>query len=254
MPRNTRSTVDVVAQNIYDDREFFEAYSGLPRSVHGLDGAAEWPTLRDMLPEMSGLGVVDLGCGFGWFCRWAADAGAASVLGIDLSENMLARAVSDTADERITFQRQDLDAVELPAGAFDLAYSSLTLHYLTNLDGFIASVHRSLVAGGAFVFSAEHPIYTAPTSPAFVSDDAGRQTWALDGYLHEGPRSTDWLAPGVVKQHRTIATYLRALRGAGFEVTELIEWGPSADQVAAVPEWAVELERPPFLLVAARRR
>jgi SAM-dependent methyltransferase len=244
----------VVAQNIYDDRQFFEAYSGLPRSVHGLDGAAEWPTLRGMLPAMSGLGVVDLGCGFGWFCRWAGDAGAASVLGIDLSENMLARAVSDTADERITYQRQDLDAVDLPVRAFDLAFSSLTLHYLINLDRLIASVRRSLVDGGTFVFSAEHPIYTAPTSPAFVTDEAGRRTWSLDGYLREGPRTTDWLAPGVVKQHRTIATYLRHLRSAGFEVTELVEWGPSAEQVAAVPDWAGELERPPFLLVAARRR
>jgi len=248
-----RSTVSVVAQNIYDDDEFFAAYSGLPRSVHGLDGAAEWPTLRDMLPPIAGRRIVDLGCGFGWFCRWVAEAGARSVLGIDLSENMLARAAADTADERIAYQRQDLDAVELPTAGFDLAYSSLTVHYLTDLDRFMATVHRSLVEGGSFVFSAEHPIYTAPTAPGFVMDGAGRQTWPLDGYLREGPRTTDWLAPGVVKQHRTIATYLRHLRMAGFEVTELVEWGPSAEQLADAPEWAVEVERPPFLLVAARR-
>ena len=255
MPR-PRSTVGIVAQNIYDDHEFFEAYSGLPRSIHGLDGAAEWPTLRGMLPEMAGLRVVDLGCGFGWFCRWAAEAGAESVLGIDLSENMLARAATDTASsisERITYQRQDLDAVALPAGAFDLAYSSLTVHYLVELERFVATVHRSLVHGGTFVFSAEHPIYTAPTAPGFVTDESGRPTWPLDGYLREGSRTTDWLAPGVVKQHRTIATYLRYLRSAGFEVTELIEWGPSDEQVAEVPEWAVEVERPPFLLIAAVR-
>lgn len=206
---------------------------------------------------MAGLRVVDLGCGFGWFCRWAAEAGAGSVVGIDLSENMLARAATDSAGgiggERIVYQRQDLEAAELPAAAFDLAYSSLTVHYLVELERFIATVHQSLVHGGRFVFSAEHPIYTAPTSPGFVTDGARRQTWPLDGYLREGPRTTDWLAPGVVKQHRTIATYLRHLRGAGFEVTELIEWGPSDEQVAAVPEWAVEIERPPFLLVAARR-
>ena len=41
---------------------------------------------------------------------------------------------------------------------------------------------------------------------------------------------------------------------SGFELTELIEWGPSAEQIAAVPEWEVEVERPPFLLVAARTR
>jgi len=61
-----------VAQNIYDDEGFFEGYSGLPRSVKGLDGAPEWPSLQALLPDMTGRSVVDLGCGFGWFSRWAA--------------------------------------------------------------------------------------------------------------------------------------------------------------------------------------
>ena len=58
-----------MTQNIYDNESFFAVYSRLPRSVEGLDGAPEWPTLRAMLPEVSGRRAVDLGCGFGWFCR-----------------------------------------------------------------------------------------------------------------------------------------------------------------------------------------
>ena len=64
-----------MAQNIYDRPEF----------VEGLDGAPEWPALRAMLPDVDGLRVVDLGCGFGWFCRWARAHGASEVLGLDLS-------------------------------------------------------------------------------------------------------------------------------------------------------------------------
>ena len=64
-----------MTQNIYDDAGFFENYSQLPRSVHGLDGAPEWGTLRALLPELHGRDVLDLGCGFGWFCRWAPRAG-----------------------------------------------------------------------------------------------------------------------------------------------------------------------------------
>ena len=41
-----------MAQNIYDDAEFFSAYSNLRRSVDGLAGAPEWPYLRAMLPDM----------------------------------------------------------------------------------------------------------------------------------------------------------------------------------------------------------
>src|SRR5262249_42418522 len=74
-----------VTQNIYDDAGFFAGYSRLRRSVDGLDGAPEWPTLRAMLPDVAGKRVVDLGCGFGWFCRFAREAGAAQVLGLDVS-------------------------------------------------------------------------------------------------------------------------------------------------------------------------
>lgn len=62
-----------MTQNIYDQADFFAGYSQLPRSLHGLDGAPEWPDLQAMLPDLKGKRVLDLGCGFGWFCRWAAD-------------------------------------------------------------------------------------------------------------------------------------------------------------------------------------
>ena len=58
-----------MAQNIYDNPAFFEGYARLPRSVQGLDGAPEWPALKGMLPDLTGKSVVDLGCGYGWFCR-----------------------------------------------------------------------------------------------------------------------------------------------------------------------------------------
>ncbi len=242
-----------MAQNIYDDDSFFAGYSTLARSQKGLDGAAEWPTLRAMLPPMAGLRVVDLGCGFGWFARWARGAGAASILGLDLSEKMLARAATDTNDPAIDYRRADLDQLALPHAAFDLAFSSLALHYLTGLPGLVATVHAALVPGGAFVFSVEHPIYTAPTHPAFETAPDGRRIWPLDGYLSEGPRTTNWFAPGVVKQHRAIGTYVTTLLGAGLTLTALDEWGPSPEQIGANPGWAGERDRPPFLLVAARK-
>ena len=241
-----------MAQNIYDDAGFFEGYSGLPRSVKGLDGAPEWPSIVALLPDMTGRSVVDLGCGFGWFSRWAAAAGAAEVLGVDLSCNMLARAAADTSDERITYEQHDLDNLELPPASFDFAYSSLTLHYLLDLDRLFASVRQSLRPGAGFVFSVEHPICTAPTNPGFVTDDTGTTTWPVDGYLREGPRTTNWLAPDVVKQHRTITSYVQSLLRARFTLTDLVEWGPSPEQIEDVPGWDIELNRPYFLLVSAK--
>src|SRR5690348_3808833 len=114
-----------MAQNIYDNPEFFAGYSRLGRSIAGLDGAEEWPSLRALLPPLAGLRVLDLGCGFGWFCRWACENGAARVLGVDVSENMLARARTDTVDPAIEYMRADLEQLTLDPGSIDLAYSSL---------------------------------------------------------------------------------------------------------------------------------
>ena len=242
-----------MTQNIYDDPGFFEGYSRLPRSLLGLDGAPEWPALRALFPDLRGRSVVDLGCGYGWFCRWARQQGAARVLGIDVSEKMLARARVAAADPAIEYRRADLERLDLPPKAFDLAYSSLALHYVEDLACLLAAVHRALSAGGRFVFSVEHPIFTAPSEPGWSADADGRKTWPVDGYLCQGPRRTDWLAKGVVKQHRTVAGYVNLLLQQGFALTHLEEWGPSDEQIAARPALAEERERPPFLIVAARK-
>src|SRR5687768_4921489 len=174
-----------MAQNIYDDEEFFEGYSQLGRSVEGLDGAPEWPALRALLPDLRGRTVLDLGCGFGWFCRWAREQGAAHVLGIDVSERMLARARATTQDTAITYIRDDMEDLDLPAESFDIAYSSLALHYIVNLEKLLSTVHRSLVPAGSLVFSVEHPIFTSPSDPTWSVNAAGRKTWHIDGYLEE---------------------------------------------------------------------
>ncbi|RUX26227.1 class I SAM-dependent methyltransferase [Mesorhizobium sp. M7A.F.Ca.US.011.01.1.1] len=242
-----------MAQNIYDREDFFAGYSQLGRSVEGLKGAAEWPALRAMLPDVGGLRVVDLGCGFGWFCRWAREHGAAQVLGLDLSEKMLARARAAHPDAGIDYETADLDRLSLPEASFDLVYSSLALHYVEDVSHLFGTVHQALAPGGHFVFSTEHPIFMAPTKPGWVIDAEGRKTWPIDQYLVEGPRSTDWLAKGVVKHHRTIGTTLNALIQAGFTIGHVEEFRPTSEQIAAKPELAEELERPMFLLVSARR-
>jgi SAM-dependent methyltransferase len=241
-----------MAQNIYDDPAFFAAYSQFRRSREGLDGAAEWPAMRAMLPTLDGRDVVDLGCGFGWFCRWARAAGARSVLGIDLSTNMLARAWAETADPAVRYAHADLDSLELPEAAFDLAYSSLAFHYVADFARLVRGVRRALRPGGHLAFSIEHPIYMAPSRPAWTALPDGRKIWPLDGYQREGRRTTDWLAPGVVKHHRTLGTTLTQLIDAGFSIRRVEEWKPTAEQLAAIPEAAQELDRPMFLLVAAQ--
>jgi SAM-dependent methyltransferase len=241
-----------VARNIYDDPAFFAGYAGLERSRLGLEGAPEWPRLRAMLPPMAGLSVADLGCGYGWFCRWAREAGAAHVLGLDLSRRMLEAARARTEGTGITYAEADLETLALPEAGFDLVFSSLAFHYIEDFGRLLGAIRRGLVPGGRLVFSIEHPLLMAPRAPGWRREDDGRLTWPVDAYLEEGPRETHWFVPGVVKHHRSLATTLNGLIEARFALTRIEEFGPSLEQVAARPEWAKERERPLFLLVSAR--
>ena len=88
-------------------------------------------------------------------------------------------------------------------------------------------IHRALVPGGRLVFSTEHPIYMAPSAPGWRIAEDGRKSWPIDSYFREGRRETDWLAPGVVKYHRTLSTTLGLLLGAGFRMTRVEEFCPN---------------------------
>ena len=94
---------------------------------------------------------------------------------------------------------------------------------------------------------------TAPTLQGWSQNAEGLATWPVNGFLDEGARKTDWLAKGVLKQHRMIGTYVALLVSAGFTLSHLEEWGPSPSQVAAQPDWQRERERPCFLLLACER-
>lgn len=101
-------------QNKYDNTSFFKQYEKMLRSQKGLEGAGEWPALKKMLPDFSGKDVLDLGCGFGWHCRYAIENGAKSVIGIDLSEKMLEKAREINALEGIYYERKAIEEVDYP--------------------------------------------------------------------------------------------------------------------------------------------
>src|SRR5438105_11037648 len=133
-------------QNKYDDPAFFANYSQMARSIGGLDAAGEWPAFRALLPKLRDKNVLDLGCGFGWHCRYAREQQARSVVGVDLSARMLARARVLTNDTGIEYRREAIEDIELGAEQFDVVISSLALHYVQRFDLISQKVHRCLTA------------------------------------------------------------------------------------------------------------
>ena len=240
-------------ENNYDNPEFFDRYARFPRSVEGLSAAGEWHELKRLLPDFSGKRVLDLGCGFGWHCRYASDQGAAAVIGVDLSENMLAKARADTHDESIHYVRGAMEDVDFPPESFEVVLSSLALHYVEELEPLVRRVYGWLTPGGDFVFSCEHPVFTAEGSQDWVTGPDGAPLhWPVDRYFTEGRRPAHFLGCDVVKYHRTLTAYVQTLLGVGFVLKALVEPRPDP-RLMDVPGMADELRRPMMLLLAARK-
>ncbi|ORY07026.1 methyl transferase [Clohesyomyces aquaticus] len=258
-----------VEQPLYDRPAFLEAYLEFPRSKLGLDGASEWPTLRAIVGNLESQTGVDLGCGLGWFVQYAIEAVASFVDGFDISSKMIEGAKEKTPSRcrpklttrlqiSILYSAPTVDSqfcwgrVELEKYTYDLAYSSLALHYIPtdSLRRLLKEIHASLKPGGRFVFSIEHPIFTAPSKAEFETLPDSRKVWPLDNYVEEGLRETNWLGTeGVRKFHCTIQTYLQSLLEIGFVIRDLVEWMPSKEDLLKYPDWKGALERPMFLLV-----
>jgi trans-aconitate methyltransferase len=99
----------------------------------------------ELLNPRPGERILDLGCGEGSLTERIAAAGA-SVVGVDVSEEMVAAARARRLDARV------IDAVRLPfVGEFDAVFSNAALHWVRDHDAMLGGVYRALKAGGRFV-------------------------------------------------------------------------------------------------------
>ncbi len=240
-------------ENRYDDPRFFEKYGQMARSQKGLAGAGEWHELEKLLPDFHGLRVLDLGCGYGWHCAYAAGHGAARVLGTDISQKMLETARARNPGPSIEYQQAAMEDLRFPDGSFDVVLSSLALHYVEDFQTLVRSIGRWLAPGGRFAFSVEHPVFTAYGSQDWhYGPDGEILHFPVDNYSREGRREAVFLGERVVKYHRTLTTYLDTLPQSGFRILRVVEPQPPEDMMD-LPGMRDELRRPMMLLVSAVR-
>lgn len=242
-------------ENKYDTPDFFEKYSQMQRSVKGLQGAGEWYILEQMLPAFTDKAVLDLGCGFGWHCRYAMEHGAKSVVGIDISANMLKEAERVNSLPGIEYIQQPVEDISFEDNTFDIVLSSLTFHYIKSFEDICLKISHCLQKGGAFIFSVEHPVFTAYGNQDWYYDEQGNKLhWPVDNYFIEGKREAVFLNEKVVKYHRTLTTYLQSLLKNGFEINEVVEPQPSDEMLSEIAEMKDELRRPMMLIISCTKK
>lgn len=238
----------------YDNAHFFEEYAKMFRSQQGLPGAGEWRQFQQLFPDLQGKSVLDLGCGYGWHCKYAAQQGASRVLGIDLSQRMLAEARRRNADPKVEYRLCGMEEYEYPADTWDCVISNLSLHYVADIDRVFANVAKTLKPGGIFLLNIEHPCFTAGVHQDWVYGSDGKPLyWPIDDYFMPGERSTVFLGCEVRKQHHTLTQILMGLIHHGFELQAVEEAQPSPDMLD-IPGMKDELRRPMMLIVRTKRR
>ncbi|MQT33802.1 methyltransferase domain-containing protein [Pseudomonas helleri] len=240
-------------QNVYDDPVFFEGYKNLRQKDSGLNGVLEIPAFHALLPKLQGLKVLDLGAGFGDFARYARSQGAQAVTAVDISQKMLSEARHLTHDDKIVYVHHPIESFTPQAQAFDLVVSSLALHYVDDYAAVVKRVYASLVPGGQFVFSVEHPLCTAQPSGWVLSSEGERLHWPLDNYHYETERQSRWFVENVTKFHRTLQTYVNTLIAADFRLDHLGEPTPLPHALKERSSLTDALRRPPFLLLAVSK-
>lgn len=243
-----------MTENKYDDEVFFKKYSNMDRSVKGLAGAGEWKTLEKMLPDFRDKRVLDLGCGFGWHCQYAIEHGAKAVTGVDISEKMLSQAKEKT-DDKIDYIQTPIEDISFDEDSYDVVISSLAFHYIKSFEQIVERASECLVKGGYFVFSVEHPIFTAYGSQDWYYDEVGNILhFPVDNYFFEGERNASFLGESVTKYHKTITTYISGLLNAGFEITGVTEPQPTDEMLETIEGMKDELRRPMMLIISARKK
>lgn len=231
----------------YDEEAVFATYARSWERPDNPNDTLEQPVLRELAGDLADRRVLDLGCGAGAFGAYALARGCHAYIGVDGSRNMVAaarQALGGTAGDVV---HAALETWDYPAAAFDLAVSSLALHYVADVAAIFARVFRTLVPGGRIVFSVEHPVITC-CDRGWQSGH--RQDWLVDDYFTIGPRERSWLGGEVVKYHRTVEAYFAALQGAGFVVDHLRESHPQRARFADGAEYARRKRIPLFLFLA----
>jgi SAM-dependent methyltransferase len=222
----------------------------------------ERPAIEQLIGEVNGARVLDVGCGSGTYSAWLAKRGA-QVFGVDLSSTMISLAHARARERGVELELSVADISKpLPFGEaeFDTVLTATALHYVENLGSALKEIARAMKAGAQLVASALHPMSTSrfPADLDALDSWDARHGWEAR-YFGSPTRviETPWLGFGDVSSegrritcyHHTTADYFGAIRSAGLTITDLIEPRPPAGFAAKNPDRYNEAMRVPVYLI-----
>lgn len=102
--------------------------------------------------------VLDIGCGTGYGSRELAQT-AASVTGIDVSEEAIQHAQENYSQPALEFRAASAEHLPFPDASFDLVVAFEVIEHLSDWSSMLAEALRVLAPGGQFVVSTPNKDY-----------------------------------------------------------------------------------------------
>lgn len=214
-----RSGDDPVAR-AYD--RWAESYDDDRNATRDLDAVV----LRAAGLQLAGRDVVELGCGTGKNTTWLAER-AASLLAVDFSPGMLARARERVTAPHVRFIEHDVrTAWPFTSGSADVVVGNLILEHVERLAPVYREAMRVLRPGGTLFLCELHPERQRRGGQAHFTNRDGATTH-VPAYRH------------------TVAEYVNDGLIAGLRLVQLGEWLEAGAPADAPPRLlSLEFARP----------
>lgn len=253
-----------------DDREVGKLWEGNAEAWTRLSRAGydvyrdrlNTPAFLAMLPEVSGLRGLDVGCGEGHNTRLVAQRGA-HMTGLDIAPTFVQHAREVEKADPLGIEYVEGSALALPFAdeSFDFVAAFMSLMDMPDVDRVFAEIHRVLVPGGFLQFSIVHPFLDMPHRRNLRGSDGKTYAYEVGGYFANlqgaveewsfSAAPPDARAPfpkfKVPRFTRTVSGWLNALLDAGFTLEQVGEPCPS-DETARAHPYVQDAQIVPYFL------
>ena len=205
------------------------------------------PRVLELCGDVSGMSILDLGCGEGYVGRQLAQKGAASVMGYDVSGGMIEGAKKSAAEAglaHLSYAVSDLRQARFgdPNDPADLVVAVFLFNYMdsASMSGILKRIREVLKPGGRFIFTVPHPLlpWIKPAQKPFYMRPEGGYLSAVDVPFPGRIWRRDGESVEVQAVHKTFTTYFNALAAAGFTAMPHVEeLHITAEHVALDPDF-----------------